>query len=175
MTSTTMSTEELTYRPARPEDGAALWRLVRDAGTLELNSAYFYLIFAMDFGDTCLIAEHGEEVLGAVVGYRPPRDPEAAFVWQVGVSPKMRGQGLGKRLLREWMQLPGVRSARWMTATITADNEPSLRLFRGFARDAGLECSDHPHFTEDFFPEPHPAERLFRIGPFQPTELPSGQ
>ena len=41
------------YRSAVPSDGASLWHLVQAAGTLELNSAYFYLLFATDFGRTC--------------------------------------------------------------------------------------------------------------------------
>ena len=39
MTAATDDNDTLTYRAVTPEDGAALWRLVRDAGTLELNSA----------------------------------------------------------------------------------------------------------------------------------------
>jgi L-2,4-diaminobutyric acid acetyltransferase len=155
----------LTFRAARAEDGAALWKLVRDAGTLELNSAYFYLVFAADFGETCLIAEAAGEPVGAVVGYRPPRWPQSAFVWQVGVSPAMRGKGLGKTLLRQWLGLPGVRDAQWMTATITDDNLPSQKLFKAVARDLGVECTVEAHFTEAHFPEPHPAEHLYRIGP----------
>ena len=55
-----------TFRAARHGDGAALWELVGRAGTLEQNSAYFYLLFAADFGDTCLIAEQDGETVGAV-------------------------------------------------------------------------------------------------------------
>tara|TARA_R110002049_G_scaffold81212_3_gene206387 strand:+ start:919 stop:1428 length:510 start_codon:yes stop_codon:yes gene_type:complete len=167
MTTHAQDDDTLTYRSASPEDGAALWRLVRDAGTLELNSAYFYLVFATDFGETCLIAERDGTTVGAVVGYRPPRDPDAAFVWQVGVAPQMRGKGMGKKLLREWLKLPGVRNAKWMTATITADNVPSQKLFKAVARDLGVDCTDQAHFTENLFPEPHEAERLYRIGPFE--------
>lgn len=161
----TPQTSTLCYRSAIPQDGQALWELVRDAGTLELNSAYFYLVFATDFGNTCLVAEQDGEMVGAVIGYRPPREPESAFVWQIGVSPAMRGRGLGKALLRQWLQLPAVRDARWLTATISADNEASRRLFESVARDLGTGCDVQPHFTADLFPAGHPAEPLYRIGP----------
>lgn len=160
------SASPVNFRSARHGDGAALWQLVKSAGTLELNSAYFYLLFASDFGDTCLVAETGERIVGTVIGYRPPADPASAFVWQIGVAPEMQGQGLGKELLQHWLALPGNSDARWMTATVAENNVASARLFRAFARDNGAACEDVAHFTAELFPHEHPAERLFRIGPF---------
>ncbi|ENO89116.1 diaminobutyrate acetyltransferase [Thauera linaloolentis] len=155
----------LHFRPARPDDGAALWRLVGATGALELNSAYFYLLFAADFGDTCLVAEHDGRMVGAVVGYHPPRQTDTAFVWQIGVLPEHRGQGLGLKLLQEWSALPANRGCRWVTATVADDNTASQALFRRFARDCGTDCAVSPLFTADMFPCPHPAEPLYRIGP----------
>ena len=160
----------LRYRAARKEDGAAMWSLVQSAGTLEVNSAYFYLLFATDFGDTCLIAEQDDKVVGAVIGYRPPMDPQAAFVWQIGLAPEIQGKGLGKRLLAEWLDLPGNRDARWVTATVATDNAPSRGLFQGFARDCGVDCDIADHFTPQLFPHDHPAEQLFRVGPIARDE-----
>lgn len=165
MKDNTHATAGLHFRSAAPQDGEALWQLVRDAGTLELNSAYFYLVFATDFGDTCLIAERDGEVVGGVIGYRPPREPEAAFVWQIGVAPSMRGSGLGKRLLQRWLELPSLADARWLTATISDDNLASRRLFESVAREMGVGCEVLPHFTENLFPVDHPAEPIYRIGP----------
>lgn len=159
------SAAPVNFRSARHGDGAALWQLVKSAGTLELNSAYFYLLFASDFGDTCLVAEADDKIVGTVIGYRPPANPASAFVWQIGVAPDMQGQGLGKELLRHWISLPGNAGAQWVTATVTEDNVASARLFRAFARDNGAACEDVPHFTAELFPHEHPAERLFRIGP----------
>ena len=154
------------FRPARPTDGAALWHLVRATGTLEANSAYFYVLFATDFGATCLVAERTDGTLaGAVIGYHPPTQPETAFVWQVGVVPEAQGQGLGLRLLRHWWALPANAGCRWLTATVADDNTASRALFQRFARDHGAGCDIRPHFTPDLFPMDHPAEPLLRIGP----------
>lgn len=156
----------LRFRAARRGDGAALWQLVKSAGTLELNSAYFYLLFAEHFGATCLIAEQDETVVGGVIAYRPPAEPDAVFVWQIGVAPAARGQGLGKQLLHELLQLPGCAGVRWLTATVAEDNLVSARLFRGFARERNVTCKTQDFFSSALFPEPHSAEPLFRIGPF---------
>lgn len=163
--STPSISPSLHFRSARPGDGAALWQLVDATGALELNSAYFYLLFAADFGDTCLVAERDGRIVGAVVGYHPPRRPDTAFVWQIGVLPELRGLGLGLKLLQEWAALPANRGCKWVTATVADDNAASQALFRRFARDCGADCEVSPLFTPELFPRPHPAEPLYRIGP----------
>jgi len=155
----------ISFRVARPTDGAALWRVVKATGTLEVNSPYFYVLFATDFGDTCLLAEHDGEVVGAVVGYRPPREPETAFVWQIGVLPAYRGCGLGIRMLNAWLELPANRRCTWLTATVAEDNPASQALFRRIARDRHARCEVAPHFTADLFPVPHSPEPIYRVGP----------
>ena len=130
----TQHAHALQFRSARPQDGAALWRLIQATGTLELNSAYFYLLFATDFGRTCLIAEQGDDVVGAVIGYHPPEQARTAFVWQVGLLPRLRGQGLGVELLQRWIDLPANQDRLWVTATVADDNAASQALFKRFAQ-----------------------------------------
>lgn len=155
----------LNFRSARPTDGAALWRLVQASGTLELNSAYFYLLLATDFGNTCLIAEQGDQVVGAVIGYHPPELPLTSFVWQVALLPTLRGRGLGVQLLQRWLELPANRQCVWVTATVADDNAASQALFRRLAEQRSTECNVQSHFTADLFPIDHPPEPLYRIGP----------
>lgn len=153
------------FRSVQQSDGASLWRLVKAIGTLELNSAYLYLLMAADFGETCLLALHAGRPAGLVIGYRPPREPEAAFVWQVGVLPEYRGQGLGLRMLTAWRQLPANRNARWITATVDEVNQSSRALFGALAKQLNVPLAVQPHFTPEQFPVDHPAEPLLRIGP----------
>lgn len=155
----------LTFRRPRPDDAAAIWRLLPTIGGLERNTAYAYLLLCSHFADTSIVAEQGGEVVGFVAGYRPPTQPEAVFVWQVGVAPSARGQGLGGRLLDGVLAMPGCQGARYLTATVSPDNEASLALFRGFARRRQVPCEEGPGFAARLFPEPHPDENLIRIGP----------
>lgn len=154
------------FRTPGASDGAALWQLVKASGGLEPNTPYCYLLLATDFADTCLVAEAEGKIVGAVIGYRPPREPDAAFVWQVGVLPECRGLGLGLKMLRAWRDLPANRNCRWVTATVADDNPASQSLFHRLARSAGVKCAVEPHFTADLFPLEHPPEPLYRIGPF---------
>ncbi|MGE4220112.1 MAG: diaminobutyrate acetyltransferase [Alphaproteobacteria bacterium] len=162
----------LLRRPLRA-DGAAIWKLVRDGGTLDLNSPYAYLLVATDFADTSLIAERGGEAVGFVAAYRPPPRPDTLFVWQVGVAPAARGQGLAGRMLAALAdEAAGRRGVRWLEATVTPSNAASDALFRSFARRRGLACAVGDGFAAADFPDTdpkHEAERHYRIGPLKPA------
>lgn len=154
-------------RSATAVDGAGVWRLVRESGVLDVNSSYAYLLFLDHFGDTSVVAEHEGEIVGFVTGFRPPREPEAVFVWQVAVAESMRGRGLARRLLDELVLLPGCRGVRFMLTTVTPSNAPSQAMFRSFARGVDAEVAVLPYFREEHFPEGgHEPEELYRIGPF---------
>lgn len=159
--------EKWVLRAAHRGDGASLWALVKAAGTLELNSAYFYLLFAEHFGRTCLVAEEGGRVLGGIIAYRPPEEQGSLFVWQIGVLEEARGRGLGKRMLHAILGLPACEGVTHLTATVAQSNLASERLFRGFARETEVPCEVSEFFTQALFPSghAHEAERLFRIGP----------
>jgi L-2,4-diaminobutyric acid acetyltransferase len=148
-------------------DGAQLWRLVGSIGALERNSAYAYLLLCTHFADTCLVAEIEGELVGFVLAYRPPTEPDTVFVWQVGVGATARGRGLARRLLDALIERPACRGVRTLCATVSPDNAPSQALFRSFARARGIACADEPGFAAASFPEPHPDETLLRIGPLK--------
>jgi L-2,4-diaminobutyric acid acetyltransferase len=142
-----------------------MWRLVKDMETLELNSAYFYVLFAKDFADSGIVAEtESGQLAGFIVGHHPPNRPEAVFVWQIGVAPWMRRQGLGRRML-EALLAGQPTHVRWLEATVSPDNEPSMGLFRAIARDRGADCQEQDYLAAELFPNAHEPERLFRIGP----------
>jgi L-2,4-diaminobutyric acid acetyltransferase len=82
-------------RKPTAEDGAAVWELVANCKPLDENSMYCNLIQCEHFADTCVLAELDGEAVGWISGTSrlPIRLP--IFVWQVAVSEKARGMGLG--------------------------------------------------------------------------------
>lgn len=163
------------FRQARSEDGQRLWALVKAMGGLELNTAYFYILYCTDFADSCVVAEQDGELAGFVLGHRPPQRPDAVFVWQVGVAPAFRQQGLAQRLIEALLEQQPV-SVRWLEATVTPDNQPSRRLFSGIARRLGVECHIQDYLLAEWFPgASHAPEELFRIGPFDLHSIQSSQ
>lgn len=159
---------ELVLRHPTRDDGAAMYRFVRDHGGLELNTAYAYIVLAGDQTATSLVAYDDDGTLrGFVLGYRPPTRPDVLFVWQIGVDPATRGLGLGRRMLLRLLDDTRPDGVRYLEATVTPSNGASQKLFRSVARELDVECEDRPHLTSDVFPDDgHEAEDLFRIGPF---------
>jgi len=143
-----------------------MWRLARDSGALDLNTSYAYLLLARDFACTCRVAVVDGEVVGFLLGYRRPQEPDTLFVWQVAVDPAQRGRQLAGRLLAD-----AAAGARYVEASITADNTASQRLFARFAADRGAPLERGELFAADDFPDPgHETEGLVRIGPLEQTE-----
>jgi L-2,4-diaminobutyric acid acetyltransferase len=102
-----------------------------------------------------------------VLGYQRPDRPEAMFVWQIGIHPKMRGQGLASALLLRFSNLPAYRECRYLEATVGTSNQASRALFQRFARTRQAGCEIGEGFPKELFPEGHEAEDLFRIGPLK--------
>ncbi len=145
------------------KDGAEIWNLIRACKPLDENSMYANLIQADHFRDTCVVAEVNDEIVGWISGHIIP-GKGAFFVWQVAVSPKARGHGLGKAMLLELFHREETKSATSLKTTITPDNDASWALFRSFARHIGGELSDEPHFQKDaHFGGAHDTEHMVTI------------
>lgn len=162
----TDSATAVVFAPPELADGAALWRVARDSGTLDLNSSYAYLLWCRDFAATSVVARAGDDVIGFVTGYLRPDAPDTFVVWQVAVDPTRREGGIARRMLHHLADRLVPRGARFLEATVTPDNQPSTRLFSAFARDRGADIQRRELFAADLFPDGHESEMLLRIGPF---------
>src|SRR5699024_6752755 len=136
----------LDIRPPAMEDGAAMWRIARDSGTLDLNTSYAYLLMARDFAATTRLAVRDGEAVGFALGYLRPAAPETLFVWQVAVDESQRGQRLAARLLDAL--LADLSQVTRLETTITEDNAASQRLFASFAERHGAEHAIAPLIEE---------------------------
>lgn len=147
-------------------DGKKIWELIEEIGTLERNTPYAYVMCAHYFRRTAIVARKEGRLMGFVVGFRPPGQPDTVFVWQVGVSPAARGRGLGRMVLDVLVEAQPLE-VRFMEATVAPDNAPSEALFRSIGKLYGAECRILDGFGPELFPgTDHEGERLFRIGPF---------
>ncbi|APZ95444.1 diaminobutyrate acetyltransferase [Fuerstiella marisgermanici] len=161
------TTSQLRLRPPSVEDAASIWRIVNESGVLDRNSSYLYLLMCRDFARTCLVAESDGEVVGFVIGYRPPDRPHVLFVWQIAVAPAAQGQGLGLRLLTDLVRrCNGDEFPEYVDATIAPSNTASRRLFQALATTFDTQLTEASGFAEsDFPPGDHEAEPVIRIGP----------
>lgn len=155
----------LSIRRPTVADGAAMWRVARDSGSLDLNSSYSYLLLATHFAGTCRVAVLDDEVVGFVSGYLLPSDPSRWFCWQVAVDARARGHRLAGRLLDAVVDdHPAVTS---FETTVTADNAASRAVFRRWADARGARLVESAGFTGDDFPDGHEAEPLLVVDGFR--------
>lgn len=146
-------------------DGAALWRIARDSRKLDLNSSYAYLLWAVDFADTSVVARLDGEPVGFIIGYRKQNAPDTVLVWQVAVDEAARGRGLAGAML-DRMYTPLVDAGvRFLETTVTPDNQASIALFTAFAKRWKADLDRTPLFMASDFPDGHEPEDLYRIGP----------
>jgi len=157
----------LSFRAPTADDGADVWRLIRDCGPLDDNSMYCNLLQCDHFADTCVIAEMGGEIVGWISAYIVPSDPETLFVWQVAVDARARGMGVAKRMLTSLTAREVCKDVTTLNTTITKDNEASWALFNAFADRMDAPLSAEPHFERDaHFDGRHATEYMVTIGAF---------
>ena len=152
--------------PPSTSDGAAIWRIARDSGKLDLNSSYAYLMWCHDFADTSAVARVDSEVVGFVIGYRRPTRPDTVVVWQIAVDASQRGRGTAGALLDALVERMVEQGVRHMETTITPDNDASNALFASLAKRWGAAMDRAGTFDSGEFPDEHESEVRFRIGPF---------
>ncbi|MGH8640043.1 MAG: diaminobutyrate acetyltransferase [Burkholderiales bacterium] len=147
--------------------GAQIHRLVAACKPLDLNSRYAYLLLCEHFAGTCALARVGDQVVGFVSAYRPPKRDDTIFVWQVAVDASIRGKGVAASMLQKILGRPQVRGCRYLETTVSPSNTPSRRLFHGLAHRLNAALTESPLFAQDAFgEEDHECEVLIRIGPF---------
>ncbi|MFD4173301.1 diaminobutyrate acetyltransferase [Streptomyces anulatus] len=153
------------FRTPRPEDGVAVWELVRDTPGLDTNSRYFYVLWFRDFADCSLLATVDDEIVGFLLGYRRPEEPDTYFVWQTAVSPRHGIPFLGVKLFEAAADRQRGRGARYVEATVSAENKAILMVLRQYARKRSAEVADRVLFPSGWLGEGHHDEVLHRIGP----------
>lgn len=158
----------MNIRKTTAADGAEVWELIRAAGTLDLNSAYCYLLLCDAFGDSCRVASVEGRLAGFVSAFLRPDRPDTLFVWQIAVHPDFRGQGIGSLMLEDVTRSFSGR-IRYVEATVSPSNAASNRLFERFALQAAAELRhlDELGYKAECFPAgiSHEDEPLVRIGP----------
>lgn len=148
-------------------DGSAVHRLIEQCPPLDRNSLYCNLLQCTHFADTCSVAVYAGAIVGFVSAYKPPSCSNTLFIWQAAVSPTARGQGLGKRLLREVLSRPACQEVTFLEGSVTPDNEASQKMFLSLARDLNCAHESATLFDSDrHFGGAHATEVLLRIGAF---------
>ena len=160
--------KNLRYQHPVKEDGQKLWHLVKESGTLDLNSAYCYLMLCEYFRNTCMAAWINDRIVGFVSGYLLPEANDTLFVWQVTVAHEVRGRGIGKQLIMNLLNSETGKKVRRIQATVSPSNTASNSLFSSVAEELKTSLRITEGFGSNIFPGgDHEREDLLTIGPFK--------
>lgn len=164
-------TTSLFIRKPNPDDGWAIYELVKSCPPLDINSAYAYLLLATQFRETCAVATNEtDEIVGFVSGYVKSCSPDTFFLWQVAVGEKARGTGLARRLVEAVLARPELDGVHHLETTITPDNLASWTLFRRLSERWQAPLNSREYFSTDQLGGEHDPENLVRIGPFNTVQ-----
>jgi L-2,4-diaminobutyric acid acetyltransferase len=157
---------EVMLRKPNPDDGYAIYRLIKQSPPLDPNSVYSYYLLCRHFSDTGVVAEQQGEIVGFISAYLEPNSPDTLFVWQVVVADSQRGKGLAKRMLKSLLESPACADVRILESTVNPSNQASRRLFESFANQQGCALTESIFLEEEQFGgEEHEKEILLSIGP----------
>ena len=161
----TATKKQTVFRPPVPEDGPAVWKLVENTAGLDSNSVYYYTLWFRDFTGGSLVATTDDELVGFVTGYRRPAEPETYFVWQTAVNPRHGIPFLGVKLFQAAADQQMANGARYVEATVSAENKAILMVLKQFAKKHSAHIETSVLFPGSLFPDSHHDEVLYRIGP----------
>jgi ribosomal protein S18 acetylase RimI-like enzyme len=81
------------------------------------------------FYNSCFIVEDNDKIIGFVMGFSSQADTTKFFLWQIGVTPRYRGQNIGTILLKRLENEAKNHGCKRIELTVDPENVPSQKLF----------------------------------------------
>ncbi len=128
-------------RQFAPADFPAVEAPVAASGSLHQHTPYTYWTAHRLFPALFLVAETDGDMSGFVFGAGPNGAGEV-LCWQIASAEAHRGSGLGRELLRAFIDRARTAGARTLLFTVEEDNHASRRLFESCARQVGAPLRD---------------------------------
>lgn len=116
-------------RPARPDDYDAV-AAVLDEWWGRPILPVLPRLFLDHFHRTSLVAEGAQGLVGFLVGFLSPSQPDQAYIHFVGVHPRARNNGLARTLYDQFFQLARGHDRRVVRAITSPVNETSIAFHR---------------------------------------------
>lgn len=143
----------MVYRVLEEKDIDAIKELIKDCSPfLGCNGTYTYWMLADIYKGYSYIAED-EGILCGFITALPVPDQDAVFIWQLGVSPSRRKQGIAYQLVERAFEKAREKGYGGIITGIDARNIGSLSTFGKLAGKYGLKSEKIGKFTADYVEE----------------------
>lgn len=113
-----------------------VYKLAGQIDGIVQHPSHLYKIMADHFADTFFVAKDGfkkNEIVGFMLGFVSQKLKGHLFVWQIAVSPKVQGKGVGSKLLKYTIDYCRKMDAcSKIIATVETTNKASQYLFEKF-------------------------------------------
>jgi ribosomal protein S18 acetylase RimI-like enzyme len=141
-----------TIRSLRPSDYAPIIAVIDDWWGGQPMASMLPRMFFEHFADTSHAAEADGSLAGFLVGFCSQSRAREAYIHFVGVHPRQRGRGLGRRLYEAFFASAAARHCVLVRAITAPANAGSLAFHRrmGFRIEAGNRMRDGIAFTADY-------------------------
>ena len=139
-----MSNGGLVWRTADPSDSDAVIAAITDWWPgIHMVHAVCPQLFE-HFGNTCIIVEDDDGLIGFLVGFMSQRFSDAGYVHYAGVRPGDRGAGLGTEMYTRFAQVTRDHGKTEVLAETGAWNVQSIAFHKrvGFTLEPGDEIVD---------------------------------
>lgn len=160
MSSSSQSPNNIAIRNGSEGDTDAIYNLVPDLRPLTQHTWYTYWGLFHNFGNSCFIAEDGNEPVGFITSHPSIRQSPEWFIWQAGILPEYRGRGLIDRLQDHVIERARHAGAIAITTTIEADNSRSFGAFNRMAVRLASSIEELQKFNTPFSDVPEVEYRI---------------
>ncbi|WP_329086227.1 GNAT family N-acetyltransferase [Actinomadura citrea] len=117
--------QSVRLRPAEPDDYDRIVGVVDDWWGRPIR-AILPRLFLDHFHRTSLVAEDGVGLAGFLIGLLSPSMPDTAYIHFVGVAPRLRGNGLARRLYHQFFDLAATERRTEVKAITSPQNLGSI-------------------------------------------------
>ena len=117
-------------RNAFPADFVEIAARSKEWSDLVIERESIYHILTEHFKNTCFIAEDRGAMIGYLLGLRSQSSPDVALVHLVQVAPRLRGNGVGRRMYNQFQAEMKKLGCKTITTHSRPENNSCNRYYR---------------------------------------------
>ena len=130
--------EDFKIKNTSEEDFVEIAELADNCSPMETERNSIYHIFTKFFKSTSLVAEFPSgNIAGFILGFISQENPEEAYIHMLGVDPKVRGKGIGRKLVETFLDSVALKGCKKVYLITKPINWNSISFYRklGFLED----------------------------------------